>query len=493
MKTPPKKTFSSLVFLYKWEVILGIFIFIYITLFSYLSLNRHWYLGSYYYDLGIMHQVLYNTSRGHILELTDPNSTFQIIRFAIHFDPLMLIFVPFYWIFPHAEVLLIGQTFILASGAIPMYLLAIRVAKKYRISMPKLYGILFAFLYLNYTPLTTTNLSDFHAIVLVAPLLLWAFYFAEIKKYKISAFFLFLCLLGKENVALVTSLLGLYFFFYKKQRLFGIAIFVISILAAILVLGVLIPSQRTNLHFASSYFSLNVSTNLHRLFSRESLEYINDLLQPVGYLSLASPLYLVVATPEWLINLLSKNTNMRNLQYHYAALLAPFILLSACFGLANIYRFFLFHSKSSVGKNITFAVCLYMILLSLYSTHSYRYGGPQPIKRKQLEIVHLWESRLKDDTIPVSASGHLAPYFSGRRYFYNFFFDFAYENFKLTDDDIKKSVTRYQKADYVIIYEDELTDQNTLVQYYYNYLTHDRTFKKVFDREGIEVYQKIKT
>lgn len=492
MKTPPKQSLISFIFLHKWEIFLGFLILIYITLFSYLSLNRHWYLGSYYYDLGIMHQVLYNSSHGHLLELTDPNSTLQIIRFAIHFDPLMLIFIPFYWLYPHAEVLLIGQTIFLALGAIPLYLIACRIGNKVRITVSKFYGLLFAFLYLNYTPLATTNLSDFHAIVLVAPMLLWAFYFAEIKKYKISVIFLIFCLLGKENVSLVTSMLGLYYFFIKKQRSFGLTVFLVSLFSAIFVLGIIIPSQRTNLHFATSYFSLDVKTNLQRLLSFESAQYINKLLQPLGYLSLASPLYLLIAFPEWLINLLSKNANMRALQYHYASLIAPFVLLSACFGLLNIHVFLRSRLNPSLTKKLIYIMYLCTILSSLYSAYIYGYSSPQPVKKKQLEIIHMWENRLKNDTIPVSASGHLAPYFSGRRYFYNFFFDFAYENFNLSQDDIKKTVTRYQKADYVIIYEDELTDGNVLVQYYYNYLVNDKSFKKIFDQEEIEVYQKIK-
>ena len=79
-----------------WKVIVGLSVIAFLALILHNALVRHWSLGSYYYDLGIMHQVVYNTSKGHFFQMTDPNTNAAISRFAIHADPLMVIFAPFY-------------------------------------------------------------------------------------------------------------------------------------------------------------------------------------------------------------------------------------------------------------------------------------------------------------------------------------------------------------------------------------------------------------
>ena len=81
---------------YKFEYLLGIIILIYIVLFSYLSIHRYLALNSHYFDLGIMNQVVYNTSRGWLLEMTNQDLKKNVSRLAIHFDPILAAFAPFY-------------------------------------------------------------------------------------------------------------------------------------------------------------------------------------------------------------------------------------------------------------------------------------------------------------------------------------------------------------------------------------------------------------
>lgn len=491
-KTVPK--LNHFVRLHIAEIVLYLMVLVYIILFASLSFARHWWLGSYYYDLGIMHQVVYNTAQGWFLQLTDPESTKQILRFAIHFDPLMIIFAPFYWFYPRAEVLLLGQTIFLASGAIPIYRITQHVFKKYteQLSIPLL-GLFFAALYLMYYPLQNTNMFDFHPVALVTPLLLWAFYYIETARYTMSFVVIILALLGKENVALITGMLGIYMFLFKKKYKLGFIVSTFSAIVLILVMFVIIPSQRTNLHFASSYISTDISINIQRLFSFQSFQYLYSLLQPLGFVSLLSPLHLVIALPEFFINLLSKNENMRNLLYHYTSLITPFIFISSIFGLRRIYT--LLHQRiPSLYGRIIFYICCVLILFSTIQTN-FTYGPftrkTYSINTKRLAIIDMWREKLKDDTIKVAASGHLGPHLSGRKYFYNFLFDFAYMNFNMTLDDLKKAVTKYEVADYVILQRAEMDNPDPAVQYYYNHLKTNSKYQMIFNEEGIEVYKKI--
>lgn len=466
----------------------------YLVFFGYYSCLRHWSLGTYYYDLGIMHQVLFNTSRGHILQMTDPNTAQQISRFSIHFDPLMLVFVPFYWLFPYAEVLLIGQTVFLASGAIPVYLLTKEIFKKVKQIPLQIVAIIFVFLYLDFYPMQKINLFDFHAVALVIPLLLWAMYFIERGKYSYSLPFLAISLLGKENVALIICMIGFYLYVIKKQRLLGASISILSTIMFIFIVGFLIPSQRQNLHFAESYYTRDVLVNIQRFFSMDSLSYLYKLFRPMGFLPILSPLYLLLALPEWMINLLSKSVNMRDLQYHYTALLTPFIIVASIYSFKKIYLYILSRWKN-INKNYTFwALCVVLLIFNSCTTIS---SGvlmqSSYMDRARTAMIKNLAQRLRDPSIPISASGHLAPFFSGRTHFYNFLFDFSFESMNRTEEDIRQSVNRYENANYIIIQKNEIENQIPLVNYYYAHLLSNPKFKLILDRNEVLVFHKIGT
>jgi uncharacterized membrane protein len=432
-----------------------------------------------------MNQVLYNSSRGLILQLTDPNTTAQISRFAIHFDPLMLIFAPFYWVYPHAEVLLIGQTLFVASGAIPVYLLAQLLLKKLKHFSVEFGGVFFAFLYLAYFPLQNTNLGDFHAVVLATPLLLWSLYCIEVKKFTPALILLGLCLLAKENVALTIIMVGLYIAFFKKNRRVGLSISAFSFLFFILIMGVIIPANRHDLHFAESYYTLDILTNMQHLFSFQTVTYIFQLLQPMGFLPLFSPFYLLIAAPEWMINLLSKSVNMTMLQYHYTAILTPFIVISSIYG----FRW-LAGTLSALNTKLTYLLVGVVLLFNFYTLSQAKTIKWYVISDKErLKIVDQLEKRF-DGSIPLATSGHLAPHFSSRIKFYNVLFDFAYGSMGMTDADIKRAVIRYEAANYVIVEKNEMENTHKLVKFYYDHLKSNNIFELVFDKHGIEIYHK---
>lgn len=476
----------------RWFIMAIVLTSLYFIYFSFLSLLRHWSFDTYYYDLGIMHQVIFNTAHGLFFQMTNPTGTQQISRLSIHFDPLMLIFVPIYWIFPKAEVLLVGQTLFLASGSVPVYFLTQKMLKRVKdISLPLL-GFLFSFLYLNYFPMQKTNLFDFHAVTLATALFLWAFYFIEENNYKWALLLLGTSLFGKENIALITFMTGLYVFFLKKKRKMGLFISLGSLVFFAVVMGIIIPMHRTNLHFAESYYSLNAKANIVRLFSMSSLNYVFQLLQPLGFISLFGSVYILLAIPEWMINLLSKNVNMRVLDYHYTALLTPFVIMSAIVGFGKIYDLLKVHFQKFSSKKIVYFLCTLVLVFNFYTAIQTRtFVSFSPVNKAQLSFIQKLSNDLQDASIPISSSGRLAPYFSGRKYFYNFLFDFAYETMNLSDKDVKSMVNRYEKADYVILQKEEIGVKHSLVIYYYNHLKNNKKYVQIFDREGIEVYHKV--
>ena len=114
----------------KFQIILWFCIVFFIIFFSYLSIKRYQTLNSYYYDLGIMNQVVYNTSKGRFLEMTNQELKRNASRLAIHFDPILALFAPFYKIYEGPEILLIGQALILGLGAWAVCLISEKILKK---------------------------------------------------------------------------------------------------------------------------------------------------------------------------------------------------------------------------------------------------------------------------------------------------------------------------------------------------------------------------
>ncbi len=488
---------------YKFEYLLGLAILVYIILFSCLSLRKLLTFQSHYFDLGIMNQLVYNTSRGWFLEMTNQDFLSNVSRFAIHFDPILAFFAPFYLLFNTPEVLLIGQTIILASGAIAVYLIGQKIIKN------KLYSLFFAFSYLLYFPVERANTFDFHAVVLATSFLLFSIYFYLTKKRFWSLIFIILSLLTKEHVGLVTFLFGLYLLLTKKEKRFAWIVMFISLFTFVLTVFYIIPHSRHETHFALSRYEdfgdtpgtvllgtvTNPLTTLKYFLRRESFTYLYRLLLPYGIFVIFAPLEFLIAAPELGINLLSANPNMRAAYFHYNSLIVPFVLFSAIVGFERLRR------KVSIKKYLNGLIVIF-IILNLVNAY---YLNPLPfsflkqpfwwgkINEEKLKTVYTWQQVLKDDNVKVATTPQLAPFFSARRYYYNFLYDPAFASMGLTKDDIIKAIANYVEADFVIINKSEIGDETkeSLPAEFYNHLKKNDSFTQIFENAGIEVYKKI--
>jgi uncharacterized membrane protein len=438
------------------------------------SMHRYESLHAYYFDLGIMYQVVANTAHGHFLEMTDPNYYFQGNRLGYHFDFILALFVPFYLLFNDARVLLIGQSLTIVLGALPLFLLA-KGHLKNRIA-----ALAIATLYLLYFPVHATIIADFHAVALSTSFILWMWYAIEKGRYKLAMLMIVLSWMTKENVPLVTGAIGFYFYF-KGHKKFGGALFAASVAWFLAVYKIIMPHFRGGAHFAETYYTADFFTNLQRLFSADSFQYAYALLYPLLFLPLLAPQFLLLPAFEWLIILLSANTNLRELQYHYTALLTPFIFIALIYGFKKI--------KSQKILYSLLAILLFMQWSFLFkrSTLLHHYP-PAPETEK---VVAEWQHILSDPTIPVSTTGHLASHFSGRQYFYNFLYDYGFWNQGITEEQIRDLVSHYEKADYVLIKESEIDPTDERVMFYYFHLKNSKKFTKIFDKSGIEVYKKV--
>lgn len=491
---------------HKTAVILWAMIALYVGYFSYFTILRYKTLYASYFDLGIMHQTVYNTYQAirtgnwsRFLELTNPYGPEQIKRMAIHNDILLAFMAPFYFIYSGAETLLVIQSVVLGLGAWAVFRIAGFVFAKIR--HKNAIALVFAFAYLMYTPMQRANIFEFHAVALATSFLLFMFYFALVKRYRLSFAFLLLSLFSKEEVGLTTSFFALYLFYEwfrdgRKGRPVFPAVVLLSSLAWFLTsMLLIIPHFRGGgNHFALNYYAdfgdsplkviFGVMENPKNLFKYiwhiDTLRYFWFTLGPLGLLSLLSPLRLLIAAPEFGINLLSNNWNMRNIIYHYTSVIQPFVFISAIYGAYNLTQF----KKIPFHKRLPLIIPAFLIATTVLFSY---FKGPLPYSReaevypylypqKYRDAAAFWKDLLRNKRWRVSTTGHMAPFFSDRRYYYIF-------------------SKNYQLADFVILDLEEIynyPEKETFIPAY-EALVKDKRFRLVYKNENLEVYRKIRT
>src|SRR5688572_28472676 len=163
-------------------------VFLYFLLMSWITIRRHESFSSTAYDLGIVDQVVWNAAQGRNLESSIMGHHF----FGEHFSPILYLLVPLYEIAADVRVALVFQTFALALAAIAIFLLARR-------ALGPLPALGFVVLYLAYSPARNVNLFDVHEVAFATPILLFACWFLETRRYAALAAACFLLCFARKR------------------------------------------------------------------------------------------------------------------------------------------------------------------------------------------------------------------------------------------------------------------------------------------------------
>jgi len=162
--------------------------------------------------------------------------------------------------------------------------------------------------------------------------------------------------------------------------LFGIVYFVLAV-------GIVMPRlNQDRIQFMRLYSHLGtsfgewVTTLLTRpgmvlacMFQPEKLSFLNALLAPVGYLSLADPISLIPAVPALLQRLLSSRLSETSIAYHYQAEFIPFVFVAAITGWERVRKL-----RLPVFRMAWFAAVALLPLVSIWAS------GIPPVLAKAL-------------------------------------------------------------------------------------------------------------
>lgn len=317
----------------------------YAAVFSWLSIERHRAFATGRFDLGNMVQAVWSTGQGRLLDSTEVSGE-QFSRLGAHVDLILVLFTPLYAVWSSPESLLVAQATIVALGAFPAFWLGRRWLGDDRLAVAA------AAAYLLYPPLQFATLFDFHPVTLAAPLLMLCIWAAEARRYVVLGVAGAAAALTQEQVGLALVMLALWMAVRHPDRRRAAAVMASAAAVWVLVaVAVILPrfSLTGGTPQIERYEGLGDGEGgvLLALVTRpwavaEILAtpgralYLALLILPLLALSLLAPLLLAGALPQLAINLLAASGPPQTITFHYAAVIAPFVIASAILGLARL-------------------------------------------------------------------------------------------------------------------------------------------------------------
>lgn len=305
-----------------------------------LNLIKFWTFHTGLYDLGIFHQVLWNTSQGRPFE----SSIKHMNYLGDHFSPALALLAPIEWLPFPVELLLLIQAGACVSMAFSMRALASR-----HIDDPQ--TVLLLSLGMLWHPAVIGPLFfDFHPEVLMAAALCRALLHIDAGRQLRSVPWLLLVLLGKEDAGLLLLSLGLVLCLFPKTRRLGIGLFLCSLVYTAVVMRLIMPRFRPPAP-PGSWFYLNRYTHLgttpaeilrtvllHPLSAIVRSFTVGKLLTAIALVfafagaSLFGGRKLLAALPVFGAHYLSQRWQQFNFWFQYLALTVPILGWAAVAG-----------------------------------------------------------------------------------------------------------------------------------------------------------------
>ena len=370
---------------------------LYTLIFTRLAFAQHAAMRTHRSDLGQIAQAVWNSSRGRFVEMTD--NGYLATRLSDHVEPILALVSPVLWLWANVRALLLLQVLAAAVGAFFVYALALRrfdtlltarerthvwqVEPLRALTQPL--ALAFAAAYLLAPQLQSALLTEFHAAPLAAPLILWAFWAVDARRWVQFALAAVLVALVKEEMALLAAGLGAWAMWQillsrgageqgskGAGKIIQASPLLLRSLAPLLCTSflvvaslawfyattfVIVPAYAEPVYGVaeSGYFARYGALGdspvdiLRSVATRPDLvwqiaseparaAYLRHLLMAFGFLSLLAPEILLLALPVLLANLLSAYPAQYYGDFHYSAPLVPYFAVSAIYGAARLWR-----------------------------------------------------------------------------------------------------------------------------------------------------------
>ncbi len=363
---------------------------LYIIFFAWLSILRHETFQSSAMDLGYTDQVVWNTLHGRFMRFsTYRNAPIDLpldqfrrtdTLLAYHVELFLAPISLLYLIYDSPVTLLLLQTVGIGVGALPAFWLARdHLGSDFA-------GVVFALAYLLAPAVEGANLSDFHAVSLTASFFLFAFYFLQARRYRPFFIFVILAMSTKEDVPLLVLMMGLYIFFWLKERKVGAITALMGLGWFLICTQVILPYYNglpnSPFFHRITVFGPTIKESLLNLLREpilllrwlhqpEIVTYLGGLLASAGFMSLFNPATLGLCAPVAAMNVFSTWDWTYSEGAHYSASIVPFIIVSGIYGVGFLARQF---SERLGVPNHRAITGLAALVLFISAYHHYQIG-----------------------------------------------------------------------------------------------------------------------
>ncbi|MFA6304633.1 MAG: DUF2079 domain-containing protein [Patescibacteria group bacterium] len=363
-----------------WLAITGYFL-----AFSGICIWKYFQFGYNGLDLAIYNQVFFNSVNGNLFGFTIHPGSYL----GDHLELFIIALLPLYYFFQHPITLLVLQSLILALSAWPIFLIA-----KQKLS--PLWSLLIAVLWLLNPFVQNINLFEFHLLPFAIPLLLFAFYYYQQKKFLPFLIFCLLSLLVREDVALVILMFGIIGLIEKRSLKWILTPLILGgtwFVIALKIISHFTPSGTykfiyyygwlgTNIKEMTYNFFFNPAKTLSHIFSLNSTLLGLMAFLPFCFLNLFKPKYLLLALPIYAQLILGSGSyHIVALKLHYASLLMPALFISLIYALTQLSQP---ERKSGLIGFLRRNKPLVVILLLISTTYGLLTLGPLPAAANNL-------------------------------------------------------------------------------------------------------------
>lgn len=315
----------------------AILIAAYALYFGQLSVAVHDGYGTPGYDMGIFDQGVWLLSRFHAPFVTVMGRNL----FGDHTSFVLLLAVPLYWLWPRAQTLLVLQACLIAAAAVPVYLLA-----RKRTGSGVMATALAAAFLLN-PALQNGNLEQFHPEAFLVLFVALAIYAAIEWKPPLLAVSVALCLLVKEDTALLILPLGAWVF-WRRNRTWGLVIMAGAIAWMVFAYEVVIAALLGTTGFYANripFGGLGGVVTTPFAHPPRFWDYVRSGYRPFylwqtgasfGWVFLLAPEVAAIGILTFAENFLSTFPYMQQILYHYSLPLVPVLALGTVFAVGSL-------------------------------------------------------------------------------------------------------------------------------------------------------------
>ena len=355
----------------------------------------------------------------------------------LHFDPILILLSPVLLIYPDAQSLIVLQGLWVASGAVPLFLLARRHAQNAWL------GVVLAAVYLLHPALHGPSLYDFHSLMLAGPLMLWCMHFLEAGAFRRFFAVFVLLLMTREDIAGIAVFIGLYAYISGKPRKVALGAMALALLYGAVVYFAVISKGHSYINYfeempgehqwVATKLGMTAVNNpiylLMYLLAEKKLIYILQLMVPLLFLPVFSRKHYILYLCGFAVTLLGSKNCLTNISMQYSTWWLPFMFAAMPTAIENVSQSRLaavFKLNAArirtalVGGVLVSALAMSAAYGAFFPNASFGVGYDRLVRelgeteRARLSTLEKIKEMIPDDA-SVMASQHLVPHLAVRQ------------------------------------------------------------------------------